>query len=155
MKLLVIARDISEATTGVLVSTARLTGPARTFLDRQARIEAKVGPQVLALVKEGGLLSEADHWWKRQMSEDSGTALPRPSVLPAYPIPIRATVRDKVSEAQLLDASGRVRCGEVVYGSPSPAARAVTGWMACNGWIFWQYQDPKSGEWHMIDQLRG
>ena len=72
-----------------------------------------------------------------------------------YPIPIRATVRDRVSEAQLLDASGRVRCGEVVYGSPSPAARAVTGWIACNGWIFWQYQDPKSGELHMIGQLRG
>ena len=55
---------------------------------------------------------------------------------------------------QLLDASGRTRYQGVDYRSPSGAGQVAAGWKSCNGWRFWHYQDPETGEWRAIDALR-
>ena len=57
-------------------------------------------------------------------------------------------------QAELLDASGRTRYDGVEYQSPSGAGQVAAGWKSCNGWAFWRYQHPKTGEWRGIDELR-
>lgn len=42
----------------------------------------------------------------------------------------------------------------VEYSSPSQAGVKATGWKTCNGWVFWSYQDPETGEWALLDTLR-
>ena len=54
----------------------------------------------------------------------------------------------------LLDQSGRMEFGGQIYGSPSRAAEDATGWKTANGWRYWQYQHPETGEWIIIADLR-
>jgi hypothetical protein len=72
----------------------------------------------------------------------------------AYPLAVQATVQGQTLEAELLDASGQMRYQGVVYRSPSRAGQVAAGWKSCNGWRFWQYWEPGSGEWRAIDALR-
>jgi predicted transcriptional regulator len=71
-----------------------------------------------------------------------------------YPLPIRAIVQGKEITAELLDENGRIRFDGVVYSSPSGAGKAASGWIAVNGWTFWQYHDLASSDWKAIDALR-
>lgn len=56
---------------------------------------------------------------------------------------------------------GDGKCGrmqkaqEVKHEPPSGARQATTGWKSCNGWTFWQYRQPVTGELPVIDELRG
>ena len=34
------------------------------------------------------------------------------------------------------------------------SGQPATGWKAVDGWFFWKYEHPKSGEWRAIDDLR-
>jgi hypothetical protein len=54
----------------------------------------------------------------------------------------------------MLNAIGQILYDEKRYNSPSPAGKDASGWKSCNGWKYWQYQDPGSKEWHLIDELR-
>ncbi len=40
------------------------------------------------------------------------------------------------------------------YKSIHAAGAKAAGWKSCNGWLFWQYQDPETGEWTLLDALR-
>lgn len=60
-------------------------------------------------------------------------------------------------KGQTFDAvvvNGRVRYEGQDYTSPSGAAMAATGWNAANGWVFWRFQDPNTGAWVTIADLR-
>ena len=57
-------------------------------------------------------------------------------------------------QAELLDAQGRVIYSGQDYQSPSGAGQVASGWKSCNGWTFWRYQHPDTGEWRVIDELR-
>jgi hypothetical protein len=72
----------------------------------------------------------------------------------AFPLTVQATVHGRTIEAELLDAIGRMRYQGVDYKSPSGAGQIAAGWKSCNGWTFWQYQHPETGEWRLINELR-
>ncbi len=72
---------------------------------------------------------------------------------PGYPILVRA--KGKAEQTGLLiDPGGRMEFGGKVYSSPSTAARDASGWKSANGWRYWQYQHPATGEWQVIEELR-
>ncbi len=97
-----------------------------------------------------------EEWWGDVAGEAEPESLPaspsRPIV--TYPLPIRAETKKGQYEAELLDASGRVRYSGTEYQSPSGAGQAASGWKSCNGWTFWRYQHPETGEWRAINELR-
>lgn len=60
-------------------------------------------------------------------------------------------------KGQTFDAvvvNGKIRYEDQDYSSPSGAAIAATGWDAANGWVFWHYQDPNTGSWIPLANLR-
>jgi hypothetical protein len=48
---------------------------------------------------------------------------------------------------------GRIRFGGKFYTSPSLAAAAACGRVACNGWEFWKYERAP-GDWVLLNELR-
>ena len=52
----------------------------------------------------------------------------------------------------LVNHAGAIRFGGELYGSPSAAARRVTG-RATNGWTFWEFERAP-GQWVLLDDLR-
>lgn len=84
-----------------------------------------------------------------QVMEEEPNA--QPTLL--FPLTVRA-VNDPAITGLLLDQQGRMEFNNKQYGSPSPAGRDSSGWKSCNGWRYWQYQDPASQEWRLIDELR-
>ena len=49
---------------------------------------------------------------------------------------------------------GGIEYSGEIYLSPSKAAVAAAG-SARNGWIFWEFLDPMTGRWKLLDALRG
>ncbi|MBN8582956.1 MAG: DUF2034 domain-containing protein [Anaerolineae bacterium] len=72
-----------------------------------------------------------------------------------FPIALEATHGGQVFIAELLGEDWNVRYNGKDHSTPSGAAKAVaTNWKQVNGWRFWKYNDPKTGEWEYIDNLR-
>ncbi len=71
-----------------------------------------------------------------------------------YPLAIQATALGKTFTAKMLDSKGRVSYLDIDHSSPSRAAMFATQWKSCNGWTFWRFEHPKTGEWVAIDVLR-
>lgn len=72
-----------------------------------------------------------------------------------FPIVLEATHGGELFTAELLNEDWHVRYNRKDYSTPSGAAKAVaTNWKQVNGWKFWKYNDPKTGEWEYIDNLR-
>ncbi len=97
-----------------------------------------------------------EEWWGTVAGEaEIKPALPvvSPSSI-IYPVSIRAEVKAGQHEAELLDTGGRVRYNGTEYPSPSTAGQVASGWKSCNGWTFWRYQHPDTGEWRTISDLR-
>ena len=123
-----------------------LVGEARGATARVIR----VGGQALVV----GALKTAD-----ELPADAPTGGPAPLATPnvssaaGYPVPVRAKSKAEAT-GLLLDQSGRIEFGGKVYGSPSTAAKASSGWKSANGWRYWQYRHPETGEWRLIDELR-
>ena len=99
-----------------------------------------------------------EEWWGDVAGEGDAKGVlgqpAEPKIWVSYPLAIRATLRGRVIEAELLDEQGRIRLDGVEYGSPSGAGKAATGWKAVDGWFFWKYEHPDTGEWRAIDDLR-
>ena len=70
-----------------------------------------------------------------------------------FPLTVRAGANDSVS-ATLLNLNGEIDYNGKRYSSPSTAGQDASGWKACNGWKYWQFKDPTSGQWQLIDVLR-
>ncbi len=72
-----------------------------------------------------------------------------------FPVPIRATHKGGTYQAELLNIKGVVRYDNKEYQTPTTAAKViVTDWKEVNGWDFWRYLNPSSGEWEKIGRLR-
>ena len=72
-----------------------------------------------------------------------------------FPVQIRAQHRGETFYAELLDIKGSVRFEKKEYPTPTSAAKViVTAWKEVNGWDFWRYLNPSSGEWEKIGKLR-
>jgi hypothetical protein len=72
-----------------------------------------------------------------------------------FPIQIKAQHRGETFYAELLDIKGSVRFEKKEYQTPTSAAKIiVTDWKEVNGWDFWRYLNPNSGEWEKIGKIR-
>lgn len=72
-----------------------------------------------------------------------------------FPLPIKAIHRGETYHAQLLNMKGVVRYDNREYQTPTTAAKIiVTDWKEVNGWDFWRYLNPSTGEWEKIGKLR-
>lgn len=105
------------------------------------------------------VLSLDDEWWGELIGSATepviAAAKPQTAVVNiAFPITVWAKTNPAVS-AQLLDAKGQMILHDKKYKSPSGAGQAASGWQSCNGWTYWHYQHPETGEWRSIQELRG
>lgn len=72
-----------------------------------------------------------------------------------FPLAIQANHKGQTYNAQLMSPKGTVRWNGKEFETPSAAAKAIAvGWKSVNGWDFWQYQDPATGKWLKIRQIR-
>jgi len=155
---------------GIFITTSDYSKGTQKEAQEQGKTPISLvnGDQLLGLlIKHGIGVSEQQHlllsldeeWWGEVLGEGPPTSTPPPAVGPAataiaYPLPVRAMVRRQALDAELLDASGRIRYSEIEYGSPSAAGQDATGWKSCNGWTFWRYRDAETGVWRAINDLR-
>ncbi len=72
-----------------------------------------------------------------------------------FPLPIKAMHRGETYQAELLNLKGIIRYEAKEYQAPTTAAKIiVTDWKEVNGWDFWRYLNPSTGEWEKIGRLR-
>jgi restriction system protein len=156
---------------GIIITTSDFSSGARKEAEEQGktRISLINCEQLLELLIDHGigvtqeqhtLLSLDEEWWGELTGEEAQPPAPPLSAKPApppvtYPLPIQAMAHGQTREAELLDATGRTRYAGEEYRSPSGAGQVASGWKSCNGWTFWRYQHPDTGEWRAIDELRG
>jgi restriction system protein len=73
----------------------------------------------------------------------------------SFPVHIRASYKDQDFTALLITPKGLVQWNGQNFETPSGAAKAVAvDWKAVNGWDFWRYQNPETGELEKIGNLR-
>jgi restriction system protein len=107
------------------------------------------------------VLSLDEEWWgeligsaSEEPAEEAIEKEPAVSnINPVFPIVVRASHAPEIT-AQLLNAAGRMVYDGQQYGSPSGAGKVASGWKSANGWVFWRYQHPETGEWRPINELR-
>jgi restriction system protein len=72
-----------------------------------------------------------------------------------FPVTIRAQHKGETFAGELLELKGTVRFRDQEYPTPTTAAKViVTDWKEVNGWDFWRYRNPSSGNWEKIGKLR-
>lgn len=73
-----------------------------------------------------------------------------------FPLAVEARHRGKTYIGELLDLTGTMRFEGNDYSKPSIAAKIIaTDWKQVNGWKFWKYENPETGDWEYISELRG
>ena len=134
----------------------------------KTRISLIDGEELLGLLIQHGIgvtqeqhtvLALDDEWWGEVAGEAVSPpepAAPAQSTSPkvGFPLAVQATVHGETLEAELIDIAGRMRYQGVEYRSPSGAGQVAADWKSCNGWLFWTYAHPDTGDWRPIDELR-
>lgn len=86
---------------------------------------------------------------------DYGDSKPKNPSSITFPVTIQATYKDKIYKAHLISLEGEVFWKEQKFTTPSGAAKAITvDWKSVNGWNFWHYEDPETGNLEKIGKLR-
>jgi restriction system protein len=144
----------SQFSTGA-VAEAQAPGKVRiSLIDGEKLLELLIEHRIGVTAEQHTVYSLDEEWWGDIIGEPE-PVLAKPVPPPvSYPLLIQATPHGQTVQAELLDASGRVRYDGAEYRSPSGAGQAATGWKACDGWRFWLYQHPETREWRGIDELR-
>ena len=79
----------------------------------------------------------------------------KPSMNISFPLPVQAQHKGKEYQGELLDLQGNLRYEGKEFPTPTTAAKIiVTDWKEVNGWDFWRYNNPESGKWEKIGNLR-
>lgn len=104
------------------------------------------------------VLSLDEEWWGELIGnvDEPVPVLEEPplrEVNIGFPITVQSITNPPVT-AQLLNAQGLMLYAGQEYGSPSGAGKVASGWKSANGWTFWKYQHPETGEWWAIQELR-
>lgn len=87
-------------------------------------------------------------------SNDGNIKVPTNKVILPEGLLLSARFKDgRVVEA-IVRKNNHVEYDGNVYVSIHAAGATAAGWKSCNGWTFWQYQDPETGEWTLLDALR-
>ncbi len=155
---------------GIVITTSGFSPGAEREAQEQGktRIGLIDGNQLIDLLirHEIGITSEVqtlhsldDEWWgeiaDEAIIESETQAAPPPAPFEvSYPLAIRGISGEETVEAILLDEDRKVEYRGKNYPSPSAAAKDATGWKAVNGWTYWTFLDPRTGEWTLIDKLR-
>jgi hypothetical protein len=159
---------------GILVTTSDFSSGARKEAEApgKTRISLVNGEHLVELLiqynigvksEQHTLISLDEELWQElgameiptsSKASDNGSAKPKP-IKVNIPLPIQAKFKGQVVDAQMLNLDGKISIADQDYDSPSGAGKAVTGWKAVDGWMFWWFQDPGTGEWVKIDRLRG
>jgi restriction system protein len=127
-----------------------------SLIDGDRLVELLIEHEIGVVTERYAVHSLDVEWWGDVAGEDEIELPPELPMPPAvsYPLLIQATLLGQTVRAELLDARGRTRFNGAEYQSPSGAGKAASGWKACDGWRFWRYQHPETGEWRAIDELR-
>ena len=155
---------------GIIITTSDFSKGARVAAEAVGMkpISLISGDRLVELLIDNGigvtaeqhtLLSVDDEWWGEVAGEpnpeeerDLAAVLATPEV--TYPLSVRGSVSGRTVEGVLMNSKGALQVGGTDYGSPSAAGQIATGWKSCNGWTWWHYEEPVTGEWRMIDKLR-
>ena len=71
-----------------------------------------------------------------------------------YPLSIEAKAHGKTYKAMLLGTDGKIIFKDKEYRSPSGAGMTAAKWKSCNGWSFWRFKNPETGNWEAIASLK-
>lgn len=80
--------------------------------------------------------------------------VPHKNLSVSFPLYIEAKAHGKTLQAELLDSEGTILFDGNEYKSPSGAGQAAAKWKSCNGWSFWRFKNPDTGNWEAIEGLR-
>lgn len=127
-----------------------------SLIDGDRLVELLIEHEIGVVTERHAVHSLDVEWWGDVAGVDEPDLPPILPTPPAviYPLIIQATPHGQTVRAELLDAEGRIRFNGAEYQSPSGAGKAASGWKACDGWHFWRYQHPETGEWQTINELR-
>ena len=156
---------------GIIVTPSDFTAEAKIEAQAEGRLPITLinGNELIDLLiqyqvgvkQEERIISSIDsEYWKEVLgvsleeprpAETRGARLPRVR----FPLAIQARHRGQTYLGELLDLNGRVCYNGQEYATPSGAAKAIaTTWQEVNGWMFWKYEHPESGELEHISKLR-
>ena len=166
-------RDVRGSLTtheqGIIFTTSDFSKGARTeasaigkvpisLVNGDELIELMIKHDVGVAKERHTVLALDDEWWD-EISGVEETEPGTPEVeetdltTVSFPLVVRAMNNPEVT-AQLLNIDGRMLLNGTEYSSTSAAGVVATGWKSCNGWRFWQYQDPATLVWRFINELR-
>jgi hypothetical protein len=166
-------RDVRGSLTtheqGIIFTTSDFSKGARTeasaigkvpisLVNGDELIELMIKHDVGVAKERHTVLALDDEWWD-EISGVEETEPGTPEVeetdltTVSFPLVVRAMNNPEVT-AQLLNIDGRMLLNGTEYSSTSAAGFVATGWKSCNGWRFWQYQDPATLVWRFINELR-
>ncbi len=139
---------------------AQATGKSRiSLVDGERLLDLLIEHEIGVKTEQYALHSLDEDWWigitgiseNREIQVDTE---PIVSLDISYPLVIQAQAKGKTILAELISPKGQIRLDGIEYDSPSGAGQVITGWKSCNGWSLWHFQDPSTGEWKALDELR-
>lgn len=71
-----------------------------------------------------------------------------------YPLEIHAQYKGQAFSATLLSIEGQVMYNDLLFQTPTAAAKTIVEWKTVNGWDFWHYENPNSGKSERINKIR-
>ena len=166
-------RDVRGSLTtheqGIIITTSDFSKGAKTeasaigktpisLVDGNALIELLIKHDVGVAKERHTVIGLEDEWWDEISGVEETEPVPQEveeveSSAVSFPLVVRAMNNPEIT-AQLLSIDGHMQLNNERYTSTSSAGVAATGWKSCNGWRFWQYQDPVTLEWRFINDLR-
>ena len=156
---------------GIIVTPSGFTPDAKTEAEADGKMPITLidGKQLIELLfqfqvgvkQEERIIHSIDpEYWADVLGAPLEASFPvvtrakKPKV--KLPLAVEARHRGKTYIGELLDITGTMRFDGKEYSKPSIAAKIIaTEWKQVNGWKFWKYEDPESGEWEYISELRG
>lgn len=160
---------------GIIITTSDYSSGAKAEANSigKAQISLVNGEELIELLVKHSIgvnkqpytvVTLDEEWWVEENGEPLTSVEQSPLRVPdaaadnpvaflSFPLIVRAVNNPEV-QGQLLSPKGEMLYQDKRYSSPSPAGQSASGWKACNGWRYWQYQHPDTKEWRLIDELR-
>lgn len=160
---------------GIIITTSDYTADAQkearaigkapiSLVNGEKLIELLVKHSIGVNKKPYTVISLDEEWW----NESNDALVPdsdEPSLIVekvdvtrtaadvSFPLTVRALNKPDVF-AELLSREGEMLFQDERFKKPSAPGMIASGWKSANGWTYWLYQDPESGEWRPIAELR-
>lgn len=141
------------------VSEAEAPGKAKiSLIDGEKLIDLLIQHRIGVLAEQHTIFSldHAEVFGDSIGDESNNTELlyTKETLNVKFPIPIEAKAHGNTYQGMLLNSKGKIIYDGKEYHSPSGAGQAASEWKSCNGWSFWRFKNPKTGNWEAIESLR-